>query len=128
MVYGLGPIGQMSVRVAKHLGVERVIGVDLVPERLELARRYGAEVIDWENEGDPVAEILESTSGRGADAVIDAVGMEAHGAPVVETVQAVLGKLPEPNRSDGDGESRYRPHIGAPCRHTPRFVAAARCR
>ena len=95
VVYGLGPIGQMSVRIAKHLGVERVIGVDLVPERLELARRYGAEVIDWENEGDSVAEIVESTSGRGADAVIDAVGMEAHGAPVVEAMQAVVGKLPD---------------------------------
>ena len=57
VVYGLGPIGQMSVRIAKHLGVERVIGVDLVPERLELARRYGAEVIDWENEGDPVRRL-----------------------------------------------------------------------
>ena len=94
VVYGLGPIGQMSVRIAKHLGVERVIGVDLVPERLELAHRYGAEVIDWNDEADPVAEILETTSGRGADSVIDAVGMEAHGAPVVQAMQAVVGKLP----------------------------------
>jgi len=94
VVYGLGPIGQMTVRIAKHLGVERVIGVDLVPERLQLAQRYGAEVIDWNDEADPVAEILETTSGRGADSVIDAVGMEAHGAPVVEAMQAVVGKLP----------------------------------
>jgi hypothetical protein len=71
-----------------------VIGVDLVPERLELARRYGVEVIDWNDEADPVAEVLETTSGRGADSVIDAVGMEAHGAPVVQAMQAVVGKLP----------------------------------
>jgi threonine dehydrogenase-like Zn-dependent dehydrogenase len=94
VVYGLGPIGQMTVRIAKHLGVERVFGVDLVPERLQLAHRYGAEVIDWNDEADPVAEILERTSGRGADSVIDAVGMEAHGAPVVQAMQAVVGKLP----------------------------------
>ncbi len=93
-VYGLGPIGQMTVRIAKHVGVERVFGVDLVPERLQLAQRYGAEVIDWNDEADPVAEILEATSGRGADSVIDAVGMEAHGAPVVQAMQAVVGKLP----------------------------------
>jgi threonine dehydrogenase-like Zn-dependent dehydrogenase len=94
VVYGLGPIGQMTVRIARHLGVERVFGVDLVPERLEMAHRYGAEVIDWNDEADPVAEILEATSGRGGDSVIDAVGMEAHGAPVVQTMQAVVGKLP----------------------------------
>ncbi len=94
VVYGLGPIGQMTVRIAKHLGVERVFGVDLVPERLQLAHRYGAEVIDWNDEADPVAEILETTSGRGADSVIDAVGMEAHGAPVVQAMQAAVGKLP----------------------------------
>jgi threonine dehydrogenase-like Zn-dependent dehydrogenase len=94
VVYGLGPIGQMTVRIAKHLGVERAFGVDLVPERLQLAHRYGAEVIDWNDEADPVAEILERTSGRGADSVIDAVGMEAHGAPVVQAMQAVVGKLP----------------------------------
>jgi threonine dehydrogenase-like Zn-dependent dehydrogenase len=94
VVYGLGPIGQMTVRIAKHLGVERVFGVDLVPELLQLAHRYGAEVIDWNDEADPVAEILERTSGRGADSVIDAVGMEAHGAPVVQAMQAVVGKLP----------------------------------
>jgi threonine dehydrogenase-like Zn-dependent dehydrogenase len=51
-------------------------------------------VIDWNDEADPVAEILETTSGRGADSVIDAVGMEAHGAPVVQAMQAVVGKLP----------------------------------
>src|SRR6187551_170256 len=63
-VYGLGPIGQMCVRVARHKGIERVIGIDIVPERLELARRYGADTIDW-NAGDAVQAVLERTDGRG---------------------------------------------------------------
>jgi threonine dehydrogenase-like Zn-dependent dehydrogenase len=93
-VYGLGPIGQMSVRVARHRGAGQIIGVDLVRERLELARKYGADAIDWEA-GDPVEAILARTDGRGADAVIDAVGMEAHGAPVTSLVQKAAGLLPD---------------------------------
>ncbi|MDQ3161372.1 MAG: glutathione-dependent formaldehyde dehydrogenase [Actinomycetota bacterium] len=93
-VYGLGPIGQFSVRVAKQLGVERVIGVDLVPERLELARRYGAETVEWTNDGDPALEIMDLTDGRGADSVIDAVGTEAHGAPIQELVQKMASRTP----------------------------------
>jgi threonine dehydrogenase-like Zn-dependent dehydrogenase len=93
-VYGLGPIGQMCVRVARHRGAGLVIGVDLVRERLELARKYGAETVDWEA-GDAVEAILERTDGRGADAVIDAVGMEAHGAPVTSLVQKAAALLPD---------------------------------
>jgi len=93
-VYGLGPIGQMSVRVAKHLGIERVIGVDLVPERNELARRYGAEIVEWTDDADPAFEILDITNGRGADSVIDAVGTEAHGAPIQELMQKVASRSP----------------------------------
>ena len=91
-IYGLGPIGQMCVRVAKHLGIERVIGIDLVQERNELARRYGAETIDWSD--DVAAELLDSTGGRGADSVIEAVGTEAHGAPVQELMQKVASRSP----------------------------------
>ena len=93
-VYGLGPIGQMCVRVAKHLGVERVIGVDLVPERNELARQYGAEIVEWSDDAVPSLEILERTDGRGADAVIDAVGTEAHGAPIQELLQKLASRSP----------------------------------
>jgi threonine dehydrogenase-like Zn-dependent dehydrogenase len=93
-VYGLGPIGQMSVRVAKHLGIERVIGVDLVSERNELARRSGAEIVEWTDDADPALEILDLTDGRGADSVIDAVGTEAHGAPVQELMQKVASRAP----------------------------------
>jgi threonine dehydrogenase-like Zn-dependent dehydrogenase len=95
-VYGLGPIGQMCVRVARQLGVERVLGVDLVPERLELARRWGAETVEWSGDGDPALELLDLTDGRGADSVIDAVGTEAHGAPVQELLQKVASRTPKP--------------------------------
>jgi threonine dehydrogenase-like Zn-dependent dehydrogenase len=93
-VFGLGPIGQFCVRVAKRLGVERVIGVDLVPERIELARRYGAETVEWSDDGDAALEISDLTEGRGPDAVIDAVGTEAHGAPIAAALQTIASRTP----------------------------------
>jgi threonine dehydrogenase-like Zn-dependent dehydrogenase len=95
-VLGLGPIGDMAARVADHRG-HRVIGVDLVPERLERARARGIEALDLrEYDGDLVGAIRELTDGRGPDAVIDAVGMEAHGAPVAKAMQTIAGFLPDP--------------------------------
>ena len=76
-VFGLGPIGQMSSRIAKHRGA-RVIAVDLVPERLEMAERHGVETLDLEEVDDVAEAVRELTDGRGTDSVIDAVGMEAH--------------------------------------------------
>jgi threonine dehydrogenase-like Zn-dependent dehydrogenase len=97
-VFGLGPIGQMSARIARHRGA-RVIGVDLVPERLEMARRHDVETIDVSNgAGDTAAvgqRIRELTDGRGADSTIDAVGMEAHGAPLGSFAQRAAGLLPD---------------------------------
>jgi threonine dehydrogenase-like Zn-dependent dehydrogenase len=93
-IYGLGPIGQMAVRVARQFGIERVIGVDLVPERNERARRNGAEIVEWSDDSDPVLEIMDLTEGRGADAVIDAVGTEAHGAPIQALIQKVASRSP----------------------------------
>ena len=94
-ILGLGPIGDMSSRVALQRG-HRVIGVDLVDERLERARRNGVEVLDLrEHEDDLVDVIREMTSGRGPDSVIDAVGMEAHGAPAAKLAQQVTALLPE---------------------------------
>ena len=95
-VYGLGPIGQMCTRIARQRGAEKVIGVDIVPERLEMARRHGIEVIDASGHDDVPAVIREMTAGRGTDGVIDAVGMEAHGAPVAEAAQKLAGLLPKP--------------------------------
>ena len=92
-VLGLGPIGQMSARVARHLG-HRVIAVDLVPERLEMARRHGVEVIDAADADDVPDAVRQLTGGRGTDSVIDAVGMEAHGSPGAKLTQALAGLMP----------------------------------
>ncbi len=94
-VIGLGPIGQMSARIARQQGVEHVYGVDLVPERLALAERHGIETVDLRSTDD-VAEALRAlTGGRGPDGVIDAVGLEAHGAPVAHAMQRAAGLLPK---------------------------------
>lgn len=96
VVLGLGPIGDMAARIARQRGVENVIGIDLVPERLARARAHGIDAIDLEAADDIVAEVREKTAGRGPDAVIDAVGMEAHGAPFGKLAQNVAGLLPDP--------------------------------
>jgi threonine dehydrogenase-like Zn-dependent dehydrogenase len=94
-VLGLGPIGDMAARIALHRG-HRVLGVDLVPERLERVRARGAEVFDLSEHQDDLAEaIRERTDGRGPDAVIDAVGMEAHGGVVGKLAQQMTGLLPD---------------------------------
>jgi threonine dehydrogenase-like Zn-dependent dehydrogenase len=93
-VLGLGPIGQMCCRIALHHGVEKVIGVDLVPERLSLAAMHGVHTIDLNDHDDVAGSIRELTDGRGPDGVIDAVGMEAHGAPFGKLAQRLTGLLP----------------------------------
>jgi threonine dehydrogenase-like Zn-dependent dehydrogenase len=93
-VLGLGPIGDMATRVASYRGF-RVIGVDLVPERLERARANGIEVIDLSATDDVGGALRELTAGRGPDSVIDAVGMEAHGSPAGKLAQAAAGVLPD---------------------------------
>jgi threonine dehydrogenase-like Zn-dependent dehydrogenase len=94
-VLGLGPIGQMCVRAARAQGASQVIAVDLVTERLAMAARHGATTIDSRSCDDVPAAITDLTGGRGADAVIDAVGMEAHGSPLASTAQRVAGLLPK---------------------------------
>ena len=93
LVLGLGPIGEMASRIATHRGV-RVIGVDLVPDRLARAQLRGVETIDINAVDDVAEEVRSRTNGRGADAVIDAVGMEAHGSPVAEFGQKLFNRLP----------------------------------
>jgi hypothetical protein len=95
VVLGLGPIGDFACRIARHKGF-RVIGVDMVPERLERARARGVEVVDLrEHESDLGDAIRDMTGGRGPDSVLDAVGMEAHGSPVTTFVQKAAGLLPK---------------------------------
>jgi threonine dehydrogenase-like Zn-dependent dehydrogenase len=95
-VLGLGPVGQLAVRAALHRGVGRVIGVDLVPDRIERARRAGAEVVDLTAVDDVARALRDLTEGRGPDAVIDAVGMEAHGSAFTDTVADGTSHLPAP--------------------------------
>jgi threonine dehydrogenase-like Zn-dependent dehydrogenase len=95
-VLGLGPIGDMCTRIAKHLGAQRVIGVDLVPERLDRARANGIDVIDLREHGDDLPAVVKDlTDGRGPDSVVDAVGMEAHGSPSGKLAQQATGLLPD---------------------------------
>jgi threonine dehydrogenase-like Zn-dependent dehydrogenase len=94
-VLGLGPIGDMAARIAHHLGY-RVLAVDLVPERLARAEQRGIHTIDLRQAGSALGDIVrELTDGRGADSVIDAVGMEAHGSPVAQLAQTAAGLLPD---------------------------------
>ncbi len=91
-VIGLGPIGDMAARIGLHRGY-RVIGIDLVPERLERAQGRGVEILEYSDE---VAEqVRQLTGGRGADSVIDAVGMEAHGSPKAQAAHKFVGLLPD---------------------------------
>ncbi|MET8771498.1 zinc-dependent alcohol dehydrogenase [Streptomyces sp. NPDC004658] len=96
-VLGLGPIGDMACRIAKARGAERVFGVDLVPERLARAQRRGVETYDiraFDNEKSLVHAIRDETGGRGPDAVIDAVGTEAHGSAAAKLAQQATALMP----------------------------------
>jgi threonine dehydrogenase-like Zn-dependent dehydrogenase len=95
-VIGLGPVGQFAARIAKYLGAEQVIGVDSVPERLEMAKRHGITVLDESATDDVAGATIDLTNGRGVDGVVDAVGMEAHGWPIQGFIQKAAGKLPDP--------------------------------
>ncbi|MEU3932579.1 zinc-dependent alcohol dehydrogenase [Streptomyces sp. NPDC029044] len=96
-VLGLGPIGDMACRVAQVQGAGRVFGVDLVPERLRRAKARGVETFDlrsFDDEKELVEAIRDQTDGRGPDAVIDAVGTEAHGSAAARMVQNAAAILP----------------------------------
>ena len=96
LVLGLGPVGLMAVRSARQMGIANIIGVDLEPARLSAAAGLGATVLDWSVEEDVAESVRELTNGRGADGVLDAVGMEAHGSPVSEKVIGAASRLPKP--------------------------------
>jgi threonine dehydrogenase-like Zn-dependent dehydrogenase len=93
-VFGLGPVGQLTARIALHAG-RRVIGVDRVPERLSVAAAHGAEVVNLDEVDDVTEVVFDLTEGRGADGTVDAVGMEAHGSPVAKAAISAVGMLPD---------------------------------
>lgn len=94
-VFGLGPVGQFAARIALRGPAGTVIGIDRVPERLALAERWGVQTVDPSPVDDLAAALRDLTGGRGPDAVIDAVGMESHGAPVAALLQRATGMLPD---------------------------------
>jgi len=94
-VFGLGPIGQMSARIARHRGASRVFAIDLVSERMAMAERHGIEILDSNDHEDISEALRELTGGRGPDSVIDAVGMEAHGSGAGKFAQTAAGLLPD---------------------------------
>jgi len=94
-ILGLGPIGEMCARMAQHRGAGQVIGIDLVPDRLERAAAHGVTTLNLEEIDDLPTAVREYTGGRGPISVIDAVGMEAHGAPVGRFAHLMAGMLPD---------------------------------
>ncbi len=94
-ILGQGPIGSMAARIARHQGVQDVFVVDPETDRLGRSAAWGAVPVPWEDQDQAVETIRELTDGRGPDAVIDAVGMEAHGSAVAETAQKATALLPD---------------------------------
>ncbi|MBD2359155.1 glutathione-dependent formaldehyde dehydrogenase [Tolypothrix sp. FACHB-123] len=108
-VWGCGPVGQFAIRSAYMLGAERVIAIDRIPERLQMAKEYGkAEILNYE-EIDVGEALKEMTGGRGPDACIDAVGMEAHGTDAM----AVYDKVKQAVRLETDRPTALRQAIVA---------------
>ncbi|MRG60649.1 alcohol dehydrogenase catalytic domain-containing protein [Agromyces sp. CFH 90414] len=91
-ILGLGPVGQLSARAARLLGL-RVLAVDPVVERRLMAERHGAEVHGLDDAAEALEWFRRGTEGRGPDAVVDAVGLEAHGNPVTALMQNVTGSM-----------------------------------
>ncbi|MGE5440983.1 MAG: zinc-dependent alcohol dehydrogenase [Bacteroidota bacterium] len=80
-VWGCGPVGQMTIQSLFLLGVGRVIAIDRVPYRLQMAERLSkAEVINYDEDKNVIERLKDMTGGRGPDCCIDAVGMESHGS------------------------------------------------
>jgi threonine dehydrogenase-like Zn-dependent dehydrogenase len=95
LVLGCGPVGLFVIASAKLMDAGRIIAVDAIPDRLDMARALGAEAVNF-NEEDPVAAVLEMTHGIGADRAIDAVGIDAYqpgGGPAAKAVKAFAGQL-----------------------------------
>ena len=92
-VWGCGPVGQFTVRSAWMLGAERVVAIDRVPERLEMARDSGeTETIDYSS-SDVYDRLMDMTGGRGPDSCIDAVGTDAHGTGLLAATDRVKQRV-----------------------------------
>ena len=101
-VWGCGPVGQFAIRSAFMLGADRVIAIDRVTERLQMAQDTGAEPVNYEEVDSIVSVLKQMTGGRGPDACIDAVGLEAHAVGV----PGVYDRVKQTLRMETD-----RPHV-----------------
>jgi threonine dehydrogenase-like Zn-dependent dehydrogenase len=121
VVFGCGPVGQFAIASALLMDAGRVLAVDTIPSRLDLARELGAEVIDF-NAEEPVEAIKELTGGIGADRAIDAVGVDAtqpHSGPAKKAVKTKANELerevkkvaPETNPKHGNWEPGDAPSL-----------------
>jgi len=109
-VFGCGPVGQFVIASAQSMGAGRIFAIDAIPSRLDMARRQGAETINFDEE-DPVETLKRLTGGVGPDCVIDAVGVDAyhaHGGPAAEqakqeeqTFAEEVQKIAPEQRPDG---------------------------
>lgn len=118
-IWGCGPVGQFAIKSAYLLGAERVIAIDRIPERLQMAKEQGnAEIINYE-EVDAGEALKEMTGGRGPDACLDAVGMEAHGTGL----DALYDKAKQAVRLETDRPTALRQVIVA-CRKGGRVSLA----
>ncbi len=95
-VLGLGPVGQLALQSARYLGIEQVIGVDLVPDRLAKAQAAGFTTLDLREVADVASALRDLTDGRGPDGIVDAVGMEAHGSPIASGLLSAAVRMPKP--------------------------------
>lgn len=91
-VWGCGPVGLFAVQSAIAMGAAKVIAIDHFPHRLELARQLGAETINFRT-SDVREALMEMSGGIGVDAVIDAVGMEAHGFAIDNILDVAKQKI-----------------------------------
>ena len=113
-VFGCGPVGQFAIAAAKFMGASRILAVDRLEDRLEMARRQGAECIDFETD-DPVETIVEMTGGIGVDRAIDAVGIDAecsaHGpaTPSDDLVQQFKAQVREIAPEQNPDEDLWQP-------------------
>jgi threonine dehydrogenase-like Zn-dependent dehydrogenase len=120
-VFGCGPVGQFAITSAFIMGASRVIAVDRLPDRLEMARAQGAQVVNFDEE-DPVGTIQELTGGIGVDRVIEAVGVDAE-APGGEQFEQELGEVaPETNPQGGNW------HPGGAPSQSARWATQAVCK
>ena len=123
-VIGLGPVGQFAARIGRHLGADRVIGVDLVPERLALAAAHGIETLDLRDVDDVAATLIEMTGWSGSGR--RRRGRRHGGARIPRGQDCPDGGRPAPRRA---GQAADRPDGDRPARraaHRPEVRPAGR--